>query len=63
MVETVMDVILDVIFSPAVLVETVMEISSLFYDIDKALVSPDVKMSIGTQYSPSTVVRRHLEAN
>jgi hypothetical protein len=59
MVETVMDVI----FSPAVLVETVMEISSLFYDIDKALVSPDVKMSIGTQYSPSTVVRRHLEAN
>jgi hypothetical protein len=59
MVETVMDVI----FSPAVLVETVMEISSLFYDIDKALVSPDVKMSIDTQYSPSTVVRRHLEAN
>jgi hypothetical protein len=59
MVETVMDVI----FSPAVLVETVMEISSLFYDIDKALVSPDVKMSIDTKYSPSTVVRRHLEAN
>jgi hypothetical protein len=29
MVETVMDVILDVDFSPAVLVETVLEISSL----------------------------------
>jgi hypothetical protein len=51
MVETVMDKILDVIFSPAVLVETVMEISSL----DGALVSPDVKMSIDTQYSPTVV--------